>query len=231
MRAFTPLCFSLIVLFAGGCATSYRVNVDSLAKPDANAISYSLRNATSTEEDDSLRYQEAANHVRTALSGRGLYEAPPNVTPDVIVSIDYGVASLTRRETLLKAPRATRLPPEARVASDGTLIAPDFPKPEYETVTVTVYEKYLHLRAQENIVAKGGDVAADIWRVDVTSEGKSKDLRKHLPVLVAATIEYIGKDSRGQKTIRIKDTDADVVFVKKGMADPDGQVGQAARIN
>jgi hypothetical protein len=36
-------------------------------------------------------------------------------------------------------------------------------------------------------------------------------------VLVAASIDYIGKDSQGQKTIRIKDTDKDIAFVKKGM--------------
>jgi hypothetical protein len=215
VRVFTPLCFSLLVLFSGGCATSYRVNIDSLAKPDANAISYALRNATSTEGDDSLRYQEAANLVRTALSGRGLYEAPPNVTPDVIVSIDYGVESLTRSEKFLKGP--VKIGSHATVGPDGMITPPVFPKPEYETVTVTVYEKYLHLTARENVAGKGDEVAADVWRVNVTSEGQSRDVRKHLPILVAATIEYVGKDSRGEKSIRIKDTDADVVFVKKGM--------------
>src|SRR3954467_6274977 len=118
-----------VVSLLAGCATSYDVKLDSLAKPDANAISYSLRNATATEGDDSLRYQEAANYVRTALSGRGLCEAPPNVTPDVIVSIDYGVTSFTRSEKVVRGFTGTRLPPEARVASDGTLIAPEFPKP------------------------------------------------------------------------------------------------------
>ena len=38
-----------------------------------------------------------------------------------------------------------------------------------------------------------------------------------MPVLVAASIEYIGKDTQGQKTIRIKDTHSDVAFIKKGM--------------
>jgi hypothetical protein len=34
---------------------------------------------------------------------------------------------------------------------------------------------------------------------------------------VAASIDYVGKDSQGQKTIRIKDTSSDIAFVKKGM--------------
>ena len=41
----------------------------------------------------------------------------------------------------------------------------------------------------------------------MTSEGESRDLRKNLPVLVAASIDYVGKDSHGQKTIKIKDSD------------------------
>ena len=32
------------------------------------------------------------------------------------------------------------------------------------------------------------------------------------------SIDYVGKDSHGQKTIKIKDTDKDIAFVKKGMA-------------
>jgi hypothetical protein len=53
--------------------------------------------------------------------------------------------------------------------------------------------------------------------VDVTSEGESRDMRKALPVLAAASIDYVGKDSHGQKIIRLKDTDKDIAFVKKGM--------------
>ena len=57
----------------------------------------------------------------------------------------------------------------------------------------------------------------EVWTVDVTSEGESRDIRKNLPVLVAASIDYIGKDSQGQKTIRIKDSSNDIAFVKKGL--------------
>ena len=218
MRAFTPFCFTLLALFTGGCATSYPVKVDSLAKPDANAISYSLRNATSSEGDDSLRYQEAANLVRTALSGRGLYEAPPNVTPDVIVSIDYGITPHVQREMIMRPKEADILaPPGPTVDSEGYRIMPKPTTMEQVAVVRTTYEKHLHLTARENKPSERDGIASDIWSVDVTSEGKSKNLREYLPILVAASIEYIGKDTQGEKSIRIKDTDADVAFVKKGM--------------
>ena len=84
-------------------------------------------------------------------------------------------------------------------------------------VTIIVYEKYLKLSARENKEATEGVPPSEIWTVDVTSEGESRDIRKSLPVLVAASIDYIGKDTQGQKTIRIKDTASDIAFVKKGM--------------
>jgi hypothetical protein len=204
-----PVCLALFASLLGGCATSYRVKVDSLAKPDANAISYSLRNASSTDKDDSLRYREAADLVRTALSGRGLFEAPGKVVPDVIVEINYGVAPHERREERLKPPAWAVSPWDRNAPS-----ASGSGEPEMMTVTVTTYEKFLHLTARETSAPKRGRVEPKsmLWRVDVTSEGESKNLREYLPVLVAATIEYVGKDSRGQKTIRIKDTDADLVL-------------------
>jgi hypothetical protein len=218
MRMSFPVCLVSFALLLSGCATSYRVKIDATAKPGADAISYALRNAASAEEGDSLRYREVANHVRTALSGRGLYEAPPNVTPDVIVSIDYGVTPHVRREMIMRPREADILStPGIGVDSEGNRVTPKPPTMEQVMVVTTTYEKYLHLTARENKPSEKDGVSSDIWSVDVTSEGKSKNLREYVPILVAASIEYVGKDSQGQKSIRIKDADADVTFVKKGM--------------
>ena len=56
-------------------------------------------------------------------------------------------------------------------------------------------------------------------KIDASTEGKNRDLRKALPVLAAAMIEFVGKDTQGQKTIKLKDDDPDgaVAFVKKGL--------------
>lgn len=216
----------LLVAFLSACATSHRVTVDSLARPDANAISYSIRNAHPTEVEDSARYREAAALVKTALAGRGLYEAPPKTVPDVIVDLDYGV-NVRTQSRVISEPVWDNTPIVARIVErtvGGETTVERVREPtkfpttvRNRTVTDTIYEKYIHLTARENHPAASGRPPNEIWTVDVASEGKSSDLGKHLPVLVAASIDYIGKDSHGQKTIRIKDTDADVAFVKKGL--------------
>jgi hypothetical protein len=230
-----------IVFFAGlvslmaGCASSYRVKVDSLARPGKeNVVSYEIHNANPLLADDSLRYKEAVGYVKTALSGKGLYEAPEKTNPDLVVDVDYGIGPPQVRVETMSEPVYVEVPGQTRtetvqVGIDqkgnpiySTVIIQDPPSQrfagfrEYQ-ITTTVYEKYLRLTAREAEPATEGRPPTEVWSVDVTSEGESRDVRKHLPVLVAASIEYIGQDTHGQKTIKLKDNNADIAFVRKGM--------------
>jgi hypothetical protein len=228
------VCAGALVL-AAGCANSTLVKVDSLAKPRAeDAISYQIHSKNGTAGDDTLRYKEAAALVRTALSGKGMYEAHDAEKADLVVEIDYGVGPPQTKMETMSEPVYRVVP--GRVVSQTVQVGTDRNgNPIYQTVTyqeppttefdgyreyqvrVTVYEKYLRLSARENKPAAEGRPPSEVWSVDITSEGESKDVRKALPVLAAASIDYVGKDSHGQKTIRIKDTNSDIAFVKKGM--------------
>ena len=225
----------MAAVLLAGCNTATEVKVDSLAKPNAeDSISYEIKNKNPLVADDSLRYKEAADFVKTALSGKGMFEAPENVTPDLVVDLDYGVGPPQKRRVMMSEPVYITIPGQLRtetvqVGTDSkgqpiyqTVLIHEPPRTEFlgyrdYMVTITVYEKYLKLAARENAPVVEGKPPQDIWTIDVTSEGKSHDIRKSLPVLVAASIDYIGKDSQGQKTIRIKDSDSDIAFVKKGM--------------
>ncbi len=231
-HALTLLLSSLLL---AGCASTHELKVDSLAKANAApAISYEIKNRNPLVADDSLRYKEAAGYVKTALSGKGLYEAPANTKPDLVVDLDYGVGPPQMKRETVSEPVYVTLPGQMRtervqVGTDSqgrpvyqTVTVQDPPRTEFAgfreyVVTVVVYEKYLKLSARENKAAAEGRPPSEIWTVDITSEGESRDIRKNLPVLVAASIDYIGKDTQGQKTIRIKDTNSDIAFVKKGM--------------
>lgn len=230
------LALALATSFFTGCATTHEVRVDSLAKPKAmeQSISYEIHNRNPLVADDSLRYKEAAGFVRTALSGKGMYEAPPNTKADVVVDLDYGIGPPQQKKETVSEPVYITVPGQIRtervqVGTDSqgrpiyqTITVQDPPTTEFAgfreyIVTVTVYEKYLKLSARENKEAAEGRPQTEVWTVDVTSEGESRDIRKNLPVLVAASIDYIGKDSQGQKTIKIKDSSSDIAFVRKGM--------------
>lgn len=218
-----------------GCATTHEVKIDSLAKPKIdNVASYEIKNRNPAVTDDSLRYKEAASYVKTALSGKGLYEVPPGTKPDLVVDLDYGVGPPQTKHEIRSEAIYINVPGQLRYErvqvgrdSNGqavyrTVTVQDPPTTEFAgfrdyVVVVTVYEKYLKISAKENKDVTEGGTAQELWTVDVTSEGESRDIRKNLPVLVAASIQYIGQDTQGQKTVRIKDTSTDIAFVKKGL--------------
>lgn len=224
------------MLLLAGCHTSY-VKVDAIARPNAEAsIAYRIKTGNPELDGDSLRFKEAEGFVKTALSGKGLYEAPKPELADMIVSLDYGISppkitKEVRKEAIFRQkPGATHtMSTQSGTDANGnptytTFTVQDPPTQVYVgdreyTVTVVTYEKYLRLVARENKAASDGLPPADVWSVDASTEGGNHDLRKALPVLAAATIEFVGKDSQGKKTIRLNDRDQDgpVAFVKKGM--------------
>lgn len=231
---FGALLFAAGSLFSG-CASSYEVKIDSLAKPKAEeAISYKIHNTNPQVSEDSLRNKEAVGFVRTALSGKGMYETTDAERADLVLDVDYGVGPPQLRRETVSEPVYVTLPGEVRtervqVGTDRngnpiyqTVTYQDPPRTELAgyrdyVITTTVYEKFLRMSARENKPATEGRPPSEVWTVDVTSEGQTKDIRKTLPVLAAASIDYVGKDSHGQKVIHLKDSDKDVAFVKKGM--------------
>lgn len=222
------------LVFLAGCATTHEVTLDTLAKPNPDGVSYVLVAKDPAIRTDSLRHREAAALVRTALSGRGLYEAPPKVKPDLIVELEYGVGEPRVHREKRKEPVYEETPATIRTvdvasgtdANGNTIYTTRIERVpgksrkvgerEYVVVTTT-YEKHLRITARENTPVVEGRPPAEVWTIDATSEGENRDIRKHLPILLGASIDFIGEDTRGQKTIRLKDEDDRITFVRQGL--------------
>lgn len=230
-----PILFlGTLAVFFGGCATTYEVKVDSISQPQVREVaSYKITSRSATG-DDSLRHQEATNYIRTALSGKGLFEAASDESADMIVEVDYGV----------EPPRVvlerTSMPIYAQVGGgvryETVMVGTDSRgNPIYRTIAVyeptrteligyqemvtpvAKYEKFLRISARENGEMIEGRPPPEIWSVNVSSEDESDDLRKYLPILASASIDYIGKDTGSKQTIKMRESDAAVGFVKQGM--------------
>jgi hypothetical protein len=227
-----------------GCQSGYDMKVDALTRAHTSAtaaataesaVSYKIRSKNPNIDEDSLRFKEAKRYVETALSGKGMYEAPSADKADVVVELDYGVSEPRVKQETRSEPVYVMVP--GRLVTQTVEVGTDSRgRPIYQTVTiqepptqeyigdreylVTVvnYEKHLRLSARENVAGTGDHPPQEIWTVDVSSEGESRDLRKYLPAMAAATMDYIGTDTRGQKEVRLQDKkDGAVEFVKKGM--------------
>jgi hypothetical protein len=242
-KHFTSAGLTVVALLFSACANSYEMKVDAISRskpPTASAVaeapvSYQIRSNNPQMDEDSLRFKEAAKYVKTALSGKGMYEAPNTEQADVIVNLDYGMGPPKAHMETESEPIYITVPGRTytqtvQVGTDKagnpiyqTIVSQDPPTEQYAgdreyQILVVTYEKYLRLTARQNVVSTEGRPPPEIWTVDVTSEGESKNLRKFIPILAAASIDYIGNDTRGEKTVQLKETkDGAVAFVKKGL--------------
>ena len=224
----------------GACSTStYKVKIDSITKHDttspSDAQSYKIQSKNVALGDENLRYKEAAEFVKTALSGKGLYEAPSNATADMIVELDYGVdAPRTKIETV-SVPVYAQVGGGVRyeqvpvtnsrgITTTRTVAVYEAPRTElvgFDDVPreVTIYEKYLRITARDNRPVSEGKPPSQIWSIQSSTEDESKDIRKYLPIMASATVEYIGKDSNNAQVIKVRVPSPNVDFIKKGMGD------------
>ena len=235
-----PLAAAFLVSLFAGCASSptYKVKVDAITKPVASSSgpSYKLKSKDPRLGEENLRYREAAEFVRTALSGKGLYEAPSEERADMIVELDYGMDAPRAKMERVSVPVYAQV--GGGVRYDSIPVTDSRGNTSYRTVAVyepprnelvgfddmprmvTIYETYLKITARENKAASEGRPPAELWSIHASAEDESKDLRKYLPIMASATVDYIGQDSSSQKVVKVRADGPGVGFIRKGMSDP-----------
>ncbi len=245
-RVSHPFAVAMTAVLLAGCAhsTTYQVKVDAISKSSqpigaatasSDLQSYKIKNKNPAVEEENLRYKEATEFVRTALSAKGLYESPTEDRADMIVEVDYGLGNPRTRIETVTVPvyaqtgggvKYEQVPVVDTRGNQSLRTVAVYQPPRTELVgfdevprQVTVYEKYLHLSAIENKPSTEGRPPAQVWSVSAKAEDESKDLRKFLPILASATADYIGKDSTKEKTVKVRDPSQLTDFIRKGMSD------------
>jgi hypothetical protein len=231
---------ALLVLLAGCKTTTYTLQVDAISQ--AGEVAQAAREPKSFKvvshnpriAEDSLRYHEVSGYVKTALSGKGLYEAPAAEHADLIIEIDYGMETPRMKYETVKtpivvfqegAPSRERMPVSTTASGQIVERTIRVPGPQVrkivgwkeETEPVVVYEKFLKVSARENQETVEGRPPPEVWSVNVSAEDQSNELRKYLPILASATADYIGTNTKREKSVAVSEGDETVQFIKKGM--------------
>lgn len=243
-RSTRPFLPALLGVFLGLTACdankTYTVQVDAIASPTEtgraapSAQSYHIRTHNPRLNEDSLRYKEVAGHVRTALSGRGMYEAPSPDLADVVIELDYGMEEPRIKFETISNPVIVEVAGQVREEvipvrdSNGTIIGyrtivtqdptrHEFMGVQEDIRPVLVYEKFLRVSARVNEPATEGRLPPEVWSVNVSTEDGSQELRRYLPLLASATADYIGVNTREERPVKINENDDGVAFVRQGM--------------
>lgn len=212
----------LSVLACAGCTETktYTVQVDAISRPTATERETPPRSdhilaRNPRLNEDSLRYKEVTDYVRTALSGRDMYEAPTPEKADMVIDVDYGMESPRIKFERLNQPIMVQRPgryvkesqPVSRRLPNGTVQVVEADRKIFVPGTVElrgmqevvqpvlVYEKYLKFRP-----------ARTVRRARVGRR----------PTLAAVTADHAGRNTPGEKSARIDGKSDGVRFVQPG---------------
>jgi hypothetical protein len=210
----------------------HKMQVEAAARPDAERrISYVVRD-TSLPAAAPIDSAAAGKFVRTALSAKGLYEAPAADLPDLEVTFNYDVVKRTR-ERQWEEPVYRNIPggshtifePGGFDLNDNltirTVSVQDPPvkvlvRYFHRTETEVTYEKSLHIVATERKPSSPG-APARVWDISIACEEKTPDMEKIMPLLAAAGCDRIGTNTDGPITVRLRDKDEVVAFINRGL--------------
>jgi hypothetical protein len=217
------------LLVLSGCASSYRFHVDAVNNQavEMGTGSYRISCASPEMDEHDIRFLEAVSYVKTALSSKGMYEAPSGIEPDMTVEVDFGIEGpieVIEYRTLPAMPVMTT--DDSRNTRSMTM-GRDVPaSPAHITeienvqvpVIVTYYDKFLRITAREDQHVVEGDAAPrTAWSLVVGNRDSNSDLREYLPLLVSAGMDAIGSESEQNQRVVLTAQDERVLFVKNGL--------------
>lgn len=208
------------VLIGAGCASTYEVSVKAtsrIAGVSPGGTSFVIHDPNRAALGE-LRTAEIGNALRTALSAHGLHEAADSKTADLVVEITYGidpakVSRVEHQEFVFGRP----VMPGDRLGPPPEGVARELMGYSQTVSTEFTREKHVSICARGVRGSAEEQLGEDFWRVHVVIANDSDDLRGHLPVLISAAMDYIGRTTDGEVTMAMRSDDDAIQFVQRGL--------------
>ncbi len=170
--------------------------------------------------------------LRRALATKGFREASPAQEPELLIMLACGIGPTSTKKKTINDNELVgyQQPPRMETFQVGvdrngkpimeTKLNFDNAEPIFVPVTRAVdlrlNRKQLHLRAYRRLTGDPASPPAEAWATDAFCDTEDRDMSAALPRLVAASMNYIGKDSAGTVIVRVKDDDRIVSALRTG---------------
>jgi len=190
------------LIFTTGCSVTpkYRVTVDAITadKAPISPTSYEIKALDKNKSSESLIFKRHSTKLAEVLEQKGY--TPATADAKQTIYFDYGLEKL-------KEATETYSEPDFSVHVGygyGGYYDPFYGGifgGGYRTYRQThiYYNRYITLLAKDQF-------NKELWRVDVSSVGESKNLRKIIPLLIKASAPYLGTNTDEPIKLVIKDT-------------------------
>jgi hypothetical protein len=227
------LVFLLVFLILLGCETVpvFNVNINSISGSNLNIKNkYFLIPGLKDVNKDDLQFQEFARYVEKALWRKGYVKAASFNEADIAIFMSYGLGEPQVQQYSYSVPTWGQTGVSA-AKTFGTLNtygnsasynATTTYTPTYGVTgattqigTAVTYSRYLELEALDVAEYKKSNAQKQVWKTMVTSTGSSSDLRQVMPVMVAASSEYIDSNTGKIVAVSLQETDKKVLDLKQ----------------
>jgi len=198
-KIFLPIMVLLTLFMATACSpitAKYRVTVDAITAPNTTLkpSSYIIKALGKDTDENSLEFQRLSTKLIEVLESKGYAQPYASHLAQQTIYFDYGIEKVKEEIETYSEPDITfgmswgfpygyygrHYHPYNNFWYGG--------QTTYRKV-YSYYNRYISLLSKDSL-------GKELWRVDVSSIGESKNLRKIVPMLLEASEEYIGTNTK-----------------------------------
>ena len=231
-------------LLISGCATTqpqFNVMVDSISGAIADKNSYILLPGNKDTKAEDLQFKEYTAYVNRALINQGFTPAGSFEKANVAIFLVYGIGDPQKHQFSYSLPvwgqtgvsSSTTYGTSntygtlntygnygnyrgSTTSSNTTTYTPTYGIKGYTSHigTIITYFRFMVLDAIDLDEYKATKNEIQLWKTTVTSAGSSGDLRRVFPILIAASQQYIGKNTGQKVKVNLFEEDARVIDIK-----------------
>jgi hypothetical protein len=228
--ALTSIFFSIVLL--SGCATTqpgFSVKVDSISGTSADKTSYILLPGNKDAKADDLQFKEYAAYVNRALIKQGFVPADSVEKANIAIFLVYGIGDPQEHKYSYSIPTWGQTGVSSSYTTGtvssyggyGSYSGTTTYTPTYGITgstshigSHTTYFRFMVLDAMDLDEYKKSKKEVQLWKTTVTSAGSSGDLRQVFPILVAASKQYIAKNTGQKVEVNLYEEDDRVIEIK-----------------
>jgi len=217
-------CFFIVI----GCAHTpephvephFNLTIDSIKAPFEFGSAFLVVGPATIPEND-LLYQELKKQVENALLETGLGKADRVSGADMVVEFAYEIADRTDRtitigsakrngwisgstDEIFENPLRGLFQNNTGSIVRGSQSTSESEVSESTSTIVRIYKRRVTLTAFD-IRDRNKDPSKrrNFWKTIIDSEGLSTDWRVGFPTMISGAVDYIGRDTRGQRTVQV----------------------------
>ncbi len=209
-RAAWGCILAMLALGLGGCAT-YDVHVNGFAGNVTNpGKNYVVISTIKDVPESDLQFKEAADYLQTALTSRGYKRVDDPKDADLGILLYYGIGNPETKFSSFSSPiwgpgggTATVISGTGKNRTVTTVNQPGYAFGGYNdnVVSYTAYTMSMTVSAVDFAAYRDAKEMKEFWKTEIYCTDLTRDLRKIIPVLIAAGAPYFGTDTG--KAVRV----------------------------